>query len=95
MKRVSSLENQPNPQYTSTMTADNFNRMLRAFQRRTPFRPFMVELVSGFQFQVDHPEALVFRDGVAVHVAPGGAITLFDHEGVRQISDATSAQTPG
>ena len=77
------------------MTADNFNRMLRAFQRSTPFRPFTVELASGFRFQVDHPEALVFRDGVAVHVAPGGAITLIDHEGVSQISDAASAQTAG
>ena len=50
------------------MIAENFDRTLRAFQRRTPFQPFTVELVSGTRIQVDHPEALVFRDGVAVFV---------------------------
>jgi hypothetical protein len=68
------------------MTADTFDRTLRAFQRQTPFKVFTVELVSGSRFQVDHPEALVFRDGVAVFVARGGGVpVLFDHEGVSQI----------
>lgn len=65
--------------------ADNFDRTLRAFQRRAPFQPFTVELVSGTRIQVDHPEALVFRDGVAVFVARGGVPTIFDHEGVSQM----------
>lgn len=77
------------------MTAENLERMLRAFQRRTPFRSFVVEMVSGSRIQVDHPEALVFRGGAAVYVAPGGDITLFDHEGVSQITDAASAQPTG
>jgi hypothetical protein len=67
------------------MNAEHFERTLRAFQRRTPFRPFTVELVSGNRFQVDHPEALVLRDGVAVFIAAGGVPTLFDHEGVCQL----------
>lgn len=67
------------------MTPKNFERTLRAFQRRAPFRPFTVELVSGDRFQVDHPEALVLRDGVAVFVAAGGVPTLFDHESVSQV----------
>lgn len=67
------------------MNMEYFERALRAFQRRTPFRPFTVELVSGDRFQVDHPEALVLRDGVAVFVAAGGIPTLFDHEGVCQV----------
>ena len=67
------------------MTVENFDRTLRAFQRRTPFRPFTVELVSGFRLQVDHPEALVFRSGTAVFVAPDGTPTLFDHEGVSRL----------
>jgi hypothetical protein len=68
------------------MTADHFDRSLRAFQRRSPFRAFTVELVSGDRFQVDHPEALIVRDGVAVFVARGGVPTLFDHESVSQIN---------
>jgi hypothetical protein len=67
------------------MTADNFDRTLRAFQRRAPFKAFTVELVSGDRFQVDHPEALVLRDGVAIFVARGGIPVLFDHEGVSQV----------
>jgi len=67
------------------MMAENFDSTLRAFQRRTPFQPFTVELVSGTRVQVDHPEALVFRDGVAVFVARGGVPAIFDHEGVSQM----------
>lgn len=66
------------------MTVENFDQTLRAFQQQTPFRPFTVELVSGHRFQVDHPEALVFRDGVAIFVARGGVPVIFDHEGVSQ-----------
>ena len=69
----------------AAMTSENFDRALRALQHRKPFAPFMVELVSGDRFQVDHPEALVFRDGIAVFVARGGVPVIFDHEGVCQI----------
>jgi len=41
--------------------------------------------VNGDRFQVDHPEALVLRDGVAVFIAAGGVPTLFDHTSVRQL----------
>jgi hypothetical protein len=68
------------------MDSSNFERSLRAFQRRTPFQPFMVALVNGDRFQVDHPEALVIRDGVAVFIAAGGVPTLFDHESVSELS---------
>jgi hypothetical protein len=79
--------------YNFTMAVDNFVRSLRAFQRRTPFRPFTVELVSGYRFQVDHPEAMVLRDGVAVYIAPGGHPTLFDHEGVSQLFDESAQKS--
>lgn len=74
------------------MTADNFERTLRAFQRRAPFKPFTVELLSGHRFQVDHPEALVLPDGVAVSIARGGFPVLFDHEGVSQVLGDSAAQ---
>lgn len=67
------------------MTSDNFDHILRAFQRRTPFKAFTVELVSGDRFQVDHPEALVLRDGAAIFIARGGVPVIFDHEGVSQV----------
>jgi hypothetical protein len=78
------------------MELSAFDRSLRAFVRRAPFQPFTVELVSGGRLQVDHPEALVFRNGVAVHFSPEGIPTLFDHQSVSQIIGATgSAATSG
>jgi hypothetical protein len=73
------------------MTADNFNQTLTAFQQRSPFRPFTVVLARGTRFEIDHPGALVFRDGVAVFVGPGGIPVIFDHEG----SNTSSATWPG
>ena len=67
------------------MIAANFDRALRALVKRSPFRPFTVELVSGDRIEVDHPEALVFRSGVAVYISPDGCPTVFDHEGVSQV----------
>lgn len=67
------------------MTAENFSKTLRAFQKRTPFQAFAVELVSGGRIVVDHPEALVFRGGTAIYVSPEGTPTIFDHEGVSRV----------
>jgi hypothetical protein len=67
------------------MTADNFDNMLQALQLRQPFTMFTVELHGGRRFEVDHPRALVVRDGVAVFIAPGGIPVLFDHDSVNQI----------
>lgn len=64
------------------MTADNFDQTLPAFRQRTPFRPFTVVLSSGTRFAVNHPGAIVWRDGVAIYVHPGGVPVIFDHEGV-------------
>jgi hypothetical protein len=67
------------------MSPEHFERTLRSFQRRTPFRPFTVEIVSGHRIEVDHPEALVLRGGVAVFIASDGTPTPFDHESVSQM----------
>jgi hypothetical protein len=72
------------------MTADNFQQLLEALARRNPFAPFTVELVGGRRFEVDHPRALVARDGVAVFLAPGGIPIWFDHESVTAIIGDTA-----
>ncbi len=75
------------------MEAENFDGTLGAFKGRKPFRPFTVALVDGDRFEVDHPDALVVRDGVAVYIRPGGVPVLFDHEGVSQIVGDLMGQT--
>jgi hypothetical protein len=75
------------------MQADNFDRTLDAFKRRTPFRPFTVALVNGDRFEVDFPDALLVRDGVAVYLGAGGVPVIFDHEGVNQVIGDLMEQT--
>jgi hypothetical protein len=67
------------------MTADNFGSALEGLIRREPFRVFTVELHGGRRFEVDHPNALVVRDGVAGFLAPRGVPIWFDHDSVNQI----------
>lgn len=66
------------------MTTDHFDHALQELQQRQPFRVFTVELFGGRRFEVDHPGALIVRDGVAVFLAPGGYPILFDHDSVLQ-----------
>jgi hypothetical protein len=75
------------------MEAKAFEQSLRAMARRKPFQSFTVELVSGDRIQIDHPEALIVRAGVAVFVSASGEPTLFDHESVSQLTGATDAAT--
>lgn len=77
------------------MDVDNFDRTLSAFRQRVPFRPFTVARVNGDRFEVDHPGALVVRDGVAVYIGPGGVPVLFDHEGVSQFIGDRMTQPNG
>jgi hypothetical protein len=70
------------------MTAENFDRVFEALRQRKPFQVFTVELVEGHRFEVDHPTAMVIRDGVAVFLAPGGSPIWFDHLSVSQIEGA-------
>lgn len=67
------------------MDRDTFDSTLRAFKCRKPFQPFRIALVDGDRLEVDHPDALAFRDGVALFAGPGGIPAVFDHEGVSQI----------
>jgi hypothetical protein len=64
------------------MTAENFESALHGLKQVRPYRIFTVELVGGQRFEVDHPDALFARDGVAVFLAPGGVPFIFDHDSV-------------
>jgi hypothetical protein len=74
------------------MKSKAFEQSLRALARRKPFQSFTVELVSGNRIRIDHPEALVFRGGIAVFVSAAGVPTLFDHESVSPLIGATNGR---
>jgi hypothetical protein len=48
--------------------------------------------MSGEHIDVDHPEALVTRGGVAVYLAADGTPTLFDHESVSEVVGKTNGR---
>ena len=69
------------------MEAEAFDKVLRAMYRRRPFRAFIVELVTGEKIEVDHPEAMVLRSGVAVFLDSTGTPSYFDHLSVNRFLD--------
>ena len=74
------------------MTADNFDQVMTGYYNRRPFQPFTVALVNGDRLEVDHPEALMVRESLAIFFAPSRIPQLFDHEGVAQfIGDLMNA----
>lgn len=76
------------------MDPGTFDATIQTFKRRQPFRPFTVAMVNGDRFEVDHPEAVVVRDGVALYVAAGGIPVIFDHEGVSQVVGDLASRSP-
>ena len=70
------------------MTSDNFDLVLQTLTQQKPYTVFTVELNGGKRFEVDHPGAMVIRDGVAVFLGPGGVPYWFDHDSVSQIIGA-------
>jgi hypothetical protein len=73
------------PDREECMTADHFDETITALIERTPFHLFTVELNTGERIEIDHPHAMVIRDGAAVFLAPGGVPHLFDHDSVNQV----------
>jgi hypothetical protein len=57
-----------------------------------PFRRFTVGLVSSTNFTVDPPEALIFRAGTAVYIAPDGTPWWFDDETVEYLKQTNGAR---
>lgn len=74
------------------MTKRIFETTLKAYQIRKPFKPFVVELMSGSLLEVRHPEGLVSYAGAAVYIDRDGAITIFDVPGVTRFSDRPTAR---
>jgi hypothetical protein len=67
------------------MDRDTFDSTMRVFKNRHPFQPFAVAMSNGDRLEVDHPDALAVRDGIALFAAPGGIPVVFDFDGVSQI----------
>jgi hypothetical protein len=69
------------------MTRDNFEIALRAFVRRRPFQPFLIEFHSGDNILVTHPEALRLQGDVCQYVTRASLNCLFDSSSVSRLRD--------
>ena len=67
------------------MDRETFAETIKAFKHRTPFQPFTVATVSGSRYDVDFPDALAVREGLAIFVGPGRVPVFFDHEDVSEV----------
>lgn len=73
------------------MDRETFSNTIQAFKHRSPFQPFKVAMVNGDRLEVDYPDALAVRDGMALFAALGNVPVIFDHEGVSQVNGDLSS----
>ena len=76
-----------------SMEATAFERSLRAFYRRAPFQPFVVELMNRARLDVSHPEAVAYNGGLAVYISREGIPILFDHESGSQLIGGSGSES--
>jgi len=69
------------------MTRAQFDAAYRAFCRRVPFRPFLVEFTSGNQSLISHPEAVRAEPNTYVLRSPDSGYVVFAAESVPRSLD--------
>jgi hypothetical protein len=75
------------------MTAEGFDDAVTSLRGRVPYKPFVIVLKGGDQYEIDHPRVFVPREsGVAVFLSPGGMPIWFDHESVLRVVDSPASQ---
>ena len=75
------------------MTVEGFERALRTFARRRPFRTFWMELHSGAIIRVAHPEAASVRGNLVVFIETDASHRLFDSTNDCQLLESQPAAT--
>ena len=67
------------------MNPDTFAETIGLLLDRETFHPFTPVMNDGTQLEVDHPQALAYREGTAMFVGPGGKPHLFNSESVNRV----------
>ena len=67
------------------MTVEGFEIVINELLETKPFLIFTIQLKDGTLYEVDHPTALHFTNGIAVFTSPGGAKKVFDADSVLQV----------
>jgi len=76
------------------MNRESFQAAVEQFKRRSPFRPFLVELDDGKKVIVQKPEELHCLRGLGAHCrSSDGEFTLVDYDIVSRVADLTPSQS--
>jgi hypothetical protein len=67
------------------MKGEEFDRITRAFLKRQPFQPFVIECDSGRRFIVHEPAELHSFAGAATYWHADGELDLIDPEDVTRV----------
>jgi hypothetical protein len=71
------------------MNKENFDRAFQIFQRRKPWRPFTLELLTGSRIEIEHPEALTRYEDLVKHQSSTGLQSVFEYTSVVRFLAAT------
>ena len=74
------------------MTAEQFDNVINLLCEERPFQPFTILLNDGMKVEIDHPRALVNRNGEAIMYVPGGKMLWFGSDSVSKIINAMSSE---
>jgi hypothetical protein len=69
------------------MTNEQFDTTFRAFCRRRPFRPFLIEFGSGNQLLIGHPEAIRNEAELYAMRRPDNGHAVFTADSVCRLLD--------
>lgn len=67
------------------MDREAFDQTIRMLKHRKPLHPFTVVMQNGDRLEVDHPDGLAIRDGVALFAGPGGVPSIFDYKCINRV----------
>jgi hypothetical protein len=76
------------------MTGNEFQRALRAFTQRRPFRSFYIEFGSGDRLLISHPEVIRRYGELFLYFAPDKSYRIFAAAHVGQLLDMPSTALP-
>jgi hypothetical protein len=72
------------------MTLEGFDLAINELLLAQPFQIFTIELKGGKLHEIDFPDAIFLRQGVAVFTGPGGVKMAFDSDSVLQVFVTTA-----
>lgn len=73
------------------MNREQFEDTIDQLLNRRPYQIFTIELQNGRLHEIDQPNALSYRNGVAVFIAPAHVPIIFDNDNVVQIIAAPAS----